>query len=216
MTHSPSHLPRISSIPLTNPADLVQAWEWFELSEQRVALTAIQGMNQSPNYSLLAQLDAFVRWQHQARMKLRDYRASVARQVEAQGQSMPADLDELPAIVAACGNTPVLLCHLGVLKAYLGLSTCVLASASRSERPEKNIDETLDDLLSLEYSLFCLQWTAGKRAAEKYRKAGYPVDDWFVVSNPFGIQGSGPCWLIDPEVDPEDVLWPVPASAKAH
>ncbi len=198
MSHLSPSLPPVTSFPITRPDDLILAWHWFEIGEQRTALVKLRDQNRLPGYSLRAQLDEFEQWKLNAMGKLRDYRASVAQQLAKQDLAMPSDLDELPKVVARCGNSPGLLCHLGMLKAYLALSTCTMMAMSRTSSPAKSLEDTIEDVTCLEYSLFSLLFEAGRRAAAGYREAGYPVDDWFLVGNPFGWESKGPCWVVDP------------------
>jgi hypothetical protein len=198
MVNLASSLPPVDTIPITDPHTVALAWELFEVGEERRVLSGLLALQRDPLFSPVAQLHAFEQWQHKVRRRLVEYRASVLTQLEAVGESLPVDLDELVPAVIRGGASSGLLCHAAMLRAYLGITICLSMSDARVSGTASSLEQAVEELLTLEMALFNLERQQAWRETERFAAKGYVTEDWFLVANPFGKNGSGPAWVVNP------------------
>lgn len=200
MPLSKAQAPNTDFIPITSSKVALLAWEVFELTTNRHALEAIlkDHRDWDANEAIQAS-DLFQAWMAEISRKAAGYRQSIVnigarRKIDVSS----TDFDDLESLALSLGPKDKLVCHVAMLKCYMALEIAVIVAKSSLSSPVDKMREALHHALAYEVQLYQVERDMAYLAVAEHRKRGLPVDEWFLVANPFGVDNGGPRWEINP------------------
>lgn len=199
MSLSKPESPNTDFIPITSPKVALLAWEVFELTTNRHALqTILEKHREWDAHDALEANDQFDAWMAEITEKAAGYRESIANIGARRKMEVPSDFDDLERLALSLGPKDKLVCHVAMLKCYMALQIAVSVAKSSLAAPVDQMREALRQALAYEVQLYQVERDMAYLAVAEHRKRGLPVDDWFLVANPFGRNNDGPRWEINP------------------
>lgn len=191
--------PRIDFIPITSANVALLAWEVYEVTTNRHAQQEIlkHYRTWTPGDAAKAN-EAFQAWVSELGTKTAGYRQSIAHIAERRKLAVTTRLDELERLALDLRPEDKLVCHVAMLRCYMALGIAVAVANASCASPTAKMREALKHTMSYEVQLYQLEREMAYLAVAEYRKRGLPVDEWFLVANPFGSDGGAPRWEINP------------------
>lgn len=200
MPLSKAQSPNVEFIPITSSKVALLAWEVYELTTNRHQLEAIlkDYRDWDGNEAIQAN-DKFQAWMADTTKKAAGYRESIRNICARRKIEVSTDFDELERLALTLGPKDKLVCHVAMLKCYMALEIAVIVAKTSLLAPVEKMREALQHATAYEIQLYQVERDMAYLAVAEHRKRGLPVDDWFLVANPFGVDNGGPRWEINPE-----------------
>ncbi|AXA84483.1 hypothetical protein DCD74_07110 [Lysobacter oculi] len=196
--------PRI--IPITDFDVIQQSWETIELTCTRRTMRAalVRGLC-SPEGTWV---DALVECRpvfNDILRKSRMYADSVNQMLRARQLPLASRLEDAIAVAKACHPADQLVCHVAMTRTYCWLQ----ATIEHVRIGHRDPGDFLDRLMSELENRALVLWDEEKRAwayvVEECMQGGLDVSTIRPLQSPFGIDDSGPCWILE-QID-IDLAW---------
>lgn len=198
--------PPFDHLPMTSHEVVINAWEIFQLMEERLKMREIlkDSCEWDAGRAIIGhrQFEAVMAHvRHQARVYRRSIESGAMRR---KVKIDPLQLDVIEMFAHTLDIRDMLVCHVAMLKAYNVIQTTYCLEHLMASDPVEVMERTYQSLMDYLLGLFDIQLEHKQQALAQYRVAGFPVDDWHIVANPFGKADSGPRWevLLEGEGDP--------------
>lgn len=218
MTKRQSTQPPFDHLLITSHEVLINAWEVFQLMEERTKTYEI--LKDSVDWDAGEAIkghNAFEDLMRNVAHQVRLYRKSI--ETAAKRRGVKVDILQIDAIEAFAHTLDIrdkLVCHAAMLKAYNMIQTTYSVEHLMTNDPVEVMQRTYQTLKDYLLGLFELQMAYKNQALKPYRDAGFPVDDWNIVANPFGKATSGPLWDVMEECEGDPRIPPSSKTPRMH
>ena len=196
--------PRI--IPITDFDVIQQSWETIELTCTRRTMRAalVRGLC-SPEGTWV---DALVECRpvfNDILRKSRMYADSVNRMLRARQRPLASCLEDAMAIAMNCQPSDQLVCHVAMARIYTWLQATIEHVRVGHEDPGDFLNRLMTELESRSLVLWDEEKRAWAQVVEQSKRDGLDVSTITPLQSPFGVDDSGPCWILE-HVD-IDLAW---------
>ena len=182
----------VKTLPMHDVDSVLRSWEVIELTCIRRALRAaicrgLSRLDGTWEQALLETRPLF----KEIRFKCSRYRQSVDRFLAERRLPPAQELEDAVAVARNCRHADQLVCHVGMAAIYAWAHATIDLIHASADGPDDFLD-------TLEAALYDLQKRDWEQAAAHCRAAGLDLGDIHPIPNPFGVDGSGPCWHLAP------------------
>lgn len=178
---------------------VLRSWEVIELTCIRRALRAaicrgLSGLDGTWEQALLEARPFF----KEIRVKCSRYRQSVDRLLDERRLPPAEGLEDAVASARTCRHADQLVCHVGMAGIYSWAHATIGLTHASTDGPDDFLDALEAALEDRALALYDLQKRDWEHVAAHCRAAGMDLGNIHPIPNPFGVDGSGPCWHLAP------------------